>query len=391
LAIKTLSCLKKEKCKLKMLEMNQIKIKILFFIGSLGSGGKERRLVELLTFLDKRGKYELILVSKNKGISFEKFFDLKVKWIRLDSQVSDLKSFIQFYKIADEIKPDIIHTWGYIQTFMVLPYILKNRNVKLINSQITAAPPKISLKERLINKVNFYYSDVILSNSFAGLEVYHPPKTKSKVIYNGLNFDRFNNLIPPVVIKKDFDLENKFTIIMIASYSKNKDYKRFFEVGIALNKLRSDFTFIGVGFFRSEFQVFFNEAINLTLNYPNLRPIPGTSNVESLINVCDLGILFSNTEVHGEGISNSIIEYMALGKPVVANDAGGTKEVVKNEENGYLIKDETPEQIAQKINYLLDNPNLMIEMGRASKNRVMADFTLPRMGEEFEMVFSSVL
>jgi glycosyltransferase involved in cell wall biosynthesis len=364
------------------------KIKIIFLIGSLGSGGKERRLVELLTFLDKKNIYELKLVSKNKKISFEKFFELKVEWITLDSQVSDLKSIIQFYKIADKIKPDIIHTWGYVQTFMVLPFILRNRQVKLVNSQITGAPPKISLKERLINKVNFYFSDVILSNSVAGLEVYNPPKNKSKLIYNGLNLDRFQNLLPRINIKEEFNLKTKFTIVMVASFSKNKDYKKFFNVGIALNQFRSDFTFIGVGFLRSDFPAFFNEAIELTENFPNLRPIPGTTNVESLVSASDIGMLFSP---NGEGISNSILEYMALGKPVIANDAGGTKEVVRNGENGYLIKDETPEQIAKMINHLLDNPDKIKEMGINSKNRVMTDFTLPRMGEEFEKVYSSVL
>ncbi|WP_194976263.1 glycosyltransferase [Aquiflexum lacus] len=368
-----------------------MKTKILFFIGSLGSGGKERRLVELLTFLDNLNKYELILVSKNKEISFKKFFELNVKWITLDSLFSDLKSVLQFYRIANKINPGIIHTWGSVQTFMVLPFIIKNRNVKLVNSQITAAPPKISLKERLINQVNFYYSDVILSNSYAGLEVYNPPKIKSKVIYNGLNFDRFQNLAVPQNIKNDFDLKNKFTIVMIASFSKNKDYEKFFKVGIALNELRSDFTFIGVGFFKADFPDLFNEAIELTKIYPNLRPIPGTSNVESLVNACDLGVLFSNTEVHGEGISNSIIEYMALGKPVIANDAGGTKEVVRNGENGYLIKDETPEQIAKMINSLLDNPDKMKEMGMNSKNRILTEFTLSRMGGEFEKVYKSLI
>jgi glycosyltransferase involved in cell wall biosynthesis len=232
---------------------------------------------------------------------------------------------------------------------------------------------------------------VILANSYAGLAVYNPPKIKSMVIYNGLNFDRFQKLIPPNIMRKDFDLKNKFTIVMVATYSKNKDYIKFFKVGIALNKLRSDFTFIGVGFYKGDFPDLFNQAIELTKNSPNLRPIPGTFDVESLVNVCDIGILFSNTKVHGEGISNSIIEYMALGKPIIANDAGGTKEVVRNEENGYLIKDESPEQIAELINQLLDNPDKILEMGLNSKNRVMTEFTLPRMGEEFEKVYSSVL
>ena len=48
------------------------------------------------------------------------------------------------------------------------------------------------------------------------------------------------------------------------------------------------------------------------------------ANVENIINIFDIGILITNSKVHGEGVSNSIIEYMALGKPVIATRGGGT-------------------------------------------------------------------
>jgi glycosyltransferase involved in cell wall biosynthesis len=263
--------------------------------------------------------------------------------------------------------------------------------VSLINSQITDATPKISNSRELANRLNFLFSKAILSNSYAGIEVYNPPKNKTKVIYNGLNLMRFQNLLEPESIKKEFQIDKKFTVIMVASFSKNKDYKRFFEVGIALTKLRKDTIFIGIGFFSPNESQFFEQSVSLTNNYPNLRAIPGTTKVESLVNVCDIGILFSNTEVHGEGISNSVIEYMALGKPIIANDAGGTKEVVRNGENGYLIHSESPVQIAVLIDNLLNDPKQMKSMGENSKNRILNDFTLSRMGEEFESVYRSVL
>lgn len=371
--------------------MNNKKVKILFFIGSLNSGGKERRLIELLTYLDNTDQYELILVTKNKSTDFKKIFELRVQWVELGSLKSKLSNFTRFYQIAKQIDPLIIHTWGSVQTSTVLPYVLLHKNVRLINSQITDATPKINKRREFANRLNFLFSKAILSNSYAGIEVYNPPKNKTKVIYNGLNLMRFQNLVEPESIKKEFQIDKKFTVIMVASFSKNKDYKRFFEVGIALTKLRNDTIFIGIGFFSPNESQFFEQSVSLTNNYSNLRAIPGTTKVESLVNVCDLGILFSNTEVHGEGISNSVIEYMALGKPIIANDAGGTKEVVRNGENGYLIHSESPVQIAVLIDNLLNDPNQMKSMGENSKNRILNDFTLSRMGEEFESVYRSVL
>lgn len=368
-----------------------MKKKILFFIGSLNSGGKERRLLELLTFLSHKGQYDLVLVTKKSEILFENFFELNVKWISLNSNNFKLSSFWDFKKIIRKEKPQIIHTWGNKQTFISLFALLFLKKIKLVNSQITSAPPKIALGERLIANLNFMFSDVILSNSFAGIEAYNPPHHKSKVIYNGLNMERFINLPNTEAIKKKYGMEKKFTIVMVASYSINKDYKRFFEVGLALNKLRDDTVFIGVGYYGAKSKHLYQRIVELTNKSPNLKTVPGCSEVEALVNATDMGILFSNSKVHGEGISNALIEYMALGKPIIANDAGGTKEIIQNDYNGYLIRDESPEEIAQMINILLDNPQKMMDMGNRSRDRIEKEFSLKRMGEDFENVYKSLI
>jgi glycosyltransferase involved in cell wall biosynthesis len=364
---------------------------ILFFIGSLSSGGKERRLLELLSYLGKSKKFQLVLVTKKTEVLFDNFFELDLEWIQLKGNRISLKSIFEFFKIAKRTKPEIIHTWGSIQTLISIPFLLFYPKTKLVNSQITSAPPYLSISEKIVSKINFYFSDLILSNSFAGIEAYNPPKSKSKVIYNGLNFQRFENLMPPIEVKEKFELNSKYTLIMVASFSPNKDYRKFFEIGKALTKIRKDVTMIGLGFFKGGGEEIFEECVELTKEYPNIRPTPGSTHVESLINFCDIGVLFSNTKVHGEGISNALIEYMALGKPIIANDAGGTKEIVQDGYNGYLIQNESPEEIANMIDDLLNNPEKMKEMGRRSKERIYQEFSLDRMGQDFENVYEKLI
>ncbi|MCH6201427.1 glycosyltransferase [Aquiflexum sp. LQ15W] len=369
--------------------MKKEKIKILFFIGTLGSGGKERRLLELMTYLNQSENFSLYLVTKQTDVMFDNFFKLKVEWISLNSKKLSLGSFFEFSKIVRKINPDFIHTWGNKYTFISIPSKLFGKNIKLINSQITSAPPKLSWSERLISRLNFNFSDIILSNSFAGIDAYNPPKSKSAVIYNGLNFKRFIDLPDKKQIRDKFGISTEFVIVMVASYSQNKDYDRFFKVGQALQKLRNDTSFLGVGYCEDD-EPFFKNAVALCHGFPNLIPIPGTSEVEALVNACDIGVLFSNTELHGEGISNAIIECMALGKPVIANDAGGTKEIVKDEWNGYLIQDESPDEIALKIHNLLGQPETLKKMGENSKERILQDFSLKKMGTEFENIYRTL-
>ena len=54
-------------------------MKILFFIGSLRSGGKERRLVELLSYLKNKGGYEMKLVLNYNDIAYQKFNTLGIE------------------------------------------------------------------------------------------------------------------------------------------------------------------------------------------------------------------------------------------------------------------------------------------------------------------------
>lgn len=366
-------------------------IKILFFIGSLGSGGKERRFIELLYYLKADEKYEILVVTTSKEIHFPIFKSLNIPVKNLKkNKYLDNKTFpFEFYKISKDFKPDIIHTWGRIQTFYVLLSKILRKTI-LINAQITNASPKITLLNRILDRINFLFSDIILSNSYAGIEAYNPPKKKTQVIYNGMNMNRFKNLPDPELIKEKYKIYTKFTIVMVANFSENKDYDFFYRVANEVITIRDDVTFIGVGYFhkKSDLYIHCKKLINVN---PRILISGLIFDVEALVNACDIGILFSNADKHGEGISNSILEYMALRKPVIANDTGGTKEILKNGENGFLIKNETIKEVSEKISFLLNNPGMREKFGNNGKKLIEEQFTLQKMGETFEKLYLNVL
>lgn len=371
--------------------MNSLKIKkrVLIFIGSLRSGGKERRLIELLTFFNNKKDYEFLVVLTKNEIHYKKFYDLSIPFIVIDKlpKRTDWKIFYHIYKICSEFRPHIIHSWGRMQTFYSLPSVFF-QDIKLINSQITAAPPKMSRwsLNSIIDRLNFKFSKIILSNSRAGINSYNPPKNKNRVIYNGLNLGRFENLTSPHVIRQKYSINTPFAILMAASFTNNKDYYRFYRVAKIVTQQRNDVTFIGVGGFDKDERIY-KDMVDFSSKNPQIL-FPGRiSDVESLINACDVGVLFSNTKIHGEGISNSVMEYMALSKPVIANDAGGTKEILYHNANGYLITNQTDEEIAALIEFLVDSPEKRLQFGRAGKRIIEEHFSLETMGKEFEKVY----
>lgn len=370
-------------------------MKILFFIGSLRSGGKERRLVELLTYLSDKKEYELLVLMAYNEIAYPQFKNLGINYIILDKkpQSIDIKLFVKVHTIVNQFKPDLIHTWGDMQTFYMLPTTILKK-IPIFNGQITDAAPNVKdrgIFSTFINFLNFKFSSVILANSYAGLKAYSVEKsTKTKVIYNGMNLNRFTSLSDKNEIKSKYNICTKYSVIMTASFSPLKDYERFCQVAEYVTHKMNDITFIGVGAIYKN-DPSYEKACKYAHNNPFIL-FPGrVSEVESLINACDIGVLFSNVLHHGEGISNSIIEYMALGKPVIVDDCGGTKEFVNDEENGYKITHLSIEEIGDKIIALIHNPEKREAMGNNGKKTVLTLFTLEKMGNEFEKLYKETI
>lgn len=351
-------------------------------------------MIELMSYLKAQGdKYDQLLVINYDYINYPAFKKLNIPSIVLGKKPNhkDSKLFFQFYKICNEFKPDIIHTWGGMQAFYSLPTSIIKR-IPLVNSQITSAPPKINKLTflNLINQINFRFSSVNLSNSGAGLEVYNPPKHKSKVIYNGINPERFVNLPSIESIKEKYGISTRYAIVMVASFSQNKDFDLFYRIAARITKLRVDITFIGAGGPAGD-GAEYKRLKNLAQDNPRII-FPGRiTDVEALVNACDVGMLFSNRKVHGEGIPNVVLEYMALGKPVIANDAGGTKELVRHNESGYLITNESVKEIAEMALELVDNYEKRHAFGDKGKEIVNDSFTLEKMGRAFEKVYEGLL
>ncbi|HYH16227.1 MAG TPA: glycosyltransferase [Flavisolibacter sp.] len=384
------SVLKKYGVKVQALNTISSRLRVLIFIGSLGKGGKERRLIEMLTYFKADDRFDFLVVLTKSKIQYQSFLKLGIPYMVIKRQwkKSDPTILFKFFKICNEFKPHLIHTWGRMQSFYALPASIYNR-IPLVNSQITGAPTKLNRWSLigLIDKVNFKFSKIILSNSNAGVECFKPPLHKARVIYNGINMNRFKQLPSVEEIKKSYGITTPYVVVMVAAFTYTKDYGLFYRVADRVTKSRKDICFIGVGGYReNDFE--YRRLLDLSSHNPNILFPGAVENVEALVNACDIGVLFST---NGEGISNSIMEYMALGKPVVATDAGGMKELVRDKESGYLISNHTESQIAALITELIDDPEKRRSFGIAGKKIIEDYFSISKMGKAFEKVYEEAL
>ncbi|MBU2948028.1 glycosyltransferase [Zobellia uliginosa] len=365
-------------------------MKIIFLIDNLRKGGKERRMLELIKGLSKTDNIDFEIVIFKDQIEYDivQELNLKVHIIKRKPKYSP-NSFFKLYSICNQFKPDIIHSWSTMCSIFAIP-TSQLLNIKLVNGNIAKAPLNLNMlhTDFALAKFSFIFSDIIIGNSSAGLKSYKAPLSKSMAIKNGFDFKRLKNLKDPNFIKKKYNITTELIIAKVAAFADRKDYDTYIAAAQLILSNRKDVTFLAIG------------------NGPNLdkikNSIPKTflkhiiftgaiQDIESLISTIDVGILSTNDSVHGEGISNSILEYMALSKPVIATKGGGTDEIVVDQQTGYLIPSKAPQIMADKIIELINNPELSKKMGLEGSERIKQHFNLDHMTTTYLDVYTKLL
>ncbi|MBE0675613.1 MAG: glycosyltransferase [Bacteroidales bacterium] len=349
-------------------------MKILFVIDTLGSGGKERRLTELLKALKTRQEIEFELVVMSNDIHYTEILDLGIKIHRIIRRSSkDLSVFKKFWLRIKEYNPDAVHCWESMTAVYLAPVCFLLR-CSLINGMVTNAPANQHMKNHhwRRGRLTFPFSKFVVSNSVAGLEAYRVPERKGVIIPNGFNFERLNKIAGEEHIREELKIETEHIVGMVASFSGQKDYSTYFKAAQLVLEKRDDVTFLAIGP-GTDSALAWNLVKTKNKNF--FRLLGKRDDVENLVNALDIGVLATFTE----GISNSILEYMGFGKPVIATEGGGTGEIVLDGITGFLVQPENPSEMANKIEALLNNRELRKGMGGAGLERVSSGFSIEAM------------
>ncbi len=387
-------------------------MRILYLIDRLILGGKERQLVELLKGVTNNkdikaevcvmnkldgGEAELIgsldKTSQNKWVYCPELEGLNIKinyLLRLSKR--DLSVFFKLFYLCKKLKPDIIHAWDSMTVIYALP-VAKLLGIRLINGSIRNSTHPTPYTISWINsKLEFSVYDKVISNSFAALKNLKIPKNKGHVIYNGFDFNRIAKLRPVEEVKDSLGIKKEIVIGMVASFTIKKDWENFLLCAEIVLKKRKDVIFIAVGMLGRNKKIY--DKIQSSVNPDIKRKIIFLTQynpAEEVINIFDIGVLLTNTTYHQEGCSNAIMEYMALGKPVIANDSGGNNELIKHRKTGYIIYGNLHEKLSEKVLHLLENPGIKNSLGISGKKRIEEFFNLDKMTNAYFTLYKEMI
>ncbi|MFT3680268.1 MAG: glycosyltransferase family 4 protein [Ferruginibacter sp.] len=365
-------------------------IKVLILNDQLTRGGKERRIVELVKYCHQHYNVVFEIVIMHNDVEYKDVYDtgFKVhlmKW----GEHGTLGNFKKIIAITKSFQPDIIHSWSSM-TDVVGLFLKFYTRKKFISSMIARAVPFRSLKDKEYRRslYVFPFTDVITANTKAGIASYNAPAKKSICIYNGFNFDRLKNLDKSEILVKQHNLEGKYVVGMVAAFAERKDQETFVTAALSLLKKypgKIAFILIGYGIYQEDRMKQAGEHLQKDIIFTGICNI-----VEQYVNIFDVGVLCTNSDVHGEGISNSILEYMAIGKPAIATEGGGTNEIVVDNETGFLIKPKNPQALEEKIIYLMEHPAEAKAMGEKGHQRIKENFSIEAMCSSFMSIYEKL-
>jgi glycosyltransferase involved in cell wall biosynthesis len=366
--------------------MRNVKPKIVHIIPTLGRGGAERQLVNLLKGLN--ASYEMTLITlKDAGAMSGEVVDCGVKLVEINydfsERLANLKVLPQVYKLILEIQPDLIHAWMFDANFISAILSPFWSSHKLIVGKRSA--DQGSNKKRLLAERWAYgRADIITTNAQA-LRDELPSRflrnNKTQVIPNG------TSLVLPEGNSDDpvLNTPEGFVLIgQIARFGRMKGYRLLVDVAKLFKSrgIGAHFVFVGA---RGNIDEIRQKVRDLDLE-DYITFTGEVSNVYGYLRQLDIIALASDYE----GMPNAIMEAMVVGKCTVATRVGGVPELIRDGETGFIVEPADVEAMTSRLIQLVESPELREAFGLRAKEHIK-DFSIENMVTKYQTLYQELL
>lgn len=327
-------------------------MKVLHIINSLSIGGAEKLLTVLLPEIKKQGTdVELLLLNKGNINLFEELTSHGISLHCLN--VRYLRNPLITFKLLPYLrgKYDIIHAHLFpTQYWITLAKLITNNKTKLIFTEHNTTNTRISspfysvIDKWMYTKLDYL---VCITKEIEDIYLHYQPKLSNKttIIHNGVPIDDISSC-KPLDLSSFKSSVNDRVLFQVAGFRPQKQQETLVE---ALSYLPDYFKilFAGDGPRRAEI-----EEIARERGFAERVFFLGNRNdIYSLQKAVDYIVL----STHYEGLSLACIEGMASGKPFLASDVKGVRNLVSGA--GILFEEGNAKQLAELILQLENNPD----------------------------------
>ncbi len=361
-----------------------MRLKVCLVIPTLVKGGAEKQLSLLAAGLD-RTKFECHVVVLTHSGPYEAELreqGIEVHLIGKRGKL-DPTAYWRLVRKLKELRPDIVHTWLFAANSYGRAAAHRARVPVIIAGERSVDPWK-QWWNFAVDRYLLKYTDTIVTNTRAVVDFYAS---------HSITTERFtviaNAVVPPQItplsreqVFERLKLPPRAALVgAVGRLWKQKGYRELIWSGELLRVALKNVcvVIIGDGPEREQLlhyrdQVGADEAVRL---------VGDREDAQELMTGFDLlwnGSLY-------EGQSNTILEAMACGVPVVASDIPGTRDLVEHNVTGLLYPLSDVGQLTRITNQLLREPDRMAAMGVAAKQKIAEHFSLSKMISQHEELY----
>ena len=358
-------------------------VRVMHLVYSLRPGGMEFGVVKLVNGLDRRRVQSSICSTKPAAI-LKDLVARDVKQFEFDRRDgNDPKLVWQLYQLFKRERPHVVHThaWGTLLEGLLaarlagVPVVVHGEHgtLQLKGYQRWVQKAAWSATDRVLSVSSRLAERMAAETSFAAERI--------TTIRNGVDLSRFQSVDRAAARQSIGVGATTLVVGTVGRLVPVKDQSTLLEAVSLLRNSGIDVTLVIAG--DGPLRGALSQRAS-ALGIANAVSFLGhRGDVEAVLAALDVFVLSSVSE----GLSNTILEAMAAGTPVVATQVGGADELVDDGVTGILVPAASPRAMADALARLLTDHGQRRTMGAAGRARVEASFNLDTMIRNYETLY----
>jgi glycosyltransferase involved in cell wall biosynthesis len=365
---------------------------VVYVIASMIVGGTQTHLLQVLRFLDRERYRPYLYCLREEGSLIEtaRGLDVPVETFGMQGSLrhpGDIAGFVRMRSVLKVLGPSIVHG-----------YLLRGNFFAAVAGRAAGVPVVVTSKrglhapaggaERFAVAVSNRLSDVVTGNSPAVLEftreAEHAPSLPMEMIPSGIDTARFDPAVARS-LRDELGLGNAPVVGTAITFRPRKGFGLLFEAFAVVRRRIPDARLLIAGVDAYEPAP---EALARELGILDAITLLGRrSDMPDVLPVFDVFVLPSQSE----GMSNAILEAMAMRVPVVATAVGGAPLVIDEGRTGFLVDYPDSATLAERLCRLLPDPELRSRIGAAARETVLKRYSATVMVRAMEGLYDRLL
>ena len=362
------------------------RVRVVEVLATGTNGGAQEHLYSLVTRID-HDRYDVSVVALSSGSAVRKLQAAGVSVVVIDEHDDAIAVGALAAHLAD-VRPDVVHAHMYraetVATRAVLALAGIGHRRPYLVSTVHSSRIRSREDQELLRELTPHMDQLIavsraIEHKLVDEERWTVPVT---LIYNGVDLERYDHQEPCCTLPEEYGMEPGSQIVgVVARLEPEKGHPTLIEAWPLVLRACPDayLLIVGEGSRRDAL-----EAQARALRVAHRVVFTGRrDDVPAVTAALDVAVLPSYREAQGL----TVLEAMALSRPVVASNVGGIPEMIEDGVTGLLVPPRDPEALAAAIVRLLRDHPFADLLGRAGHDLVHERFCVERMVQAIEAIY----